>query len=123
MSNAEGLLAFHMSAKGINAVREYRFAAEACGGPGRGLRGRLEKEGLRDWRADFAILERRLLVEVEGGGWTGGRHTRGVGFSNDLLKYDAALRLGFSVYRCDPEMIRSGRAIETILMILGRKAA
>lgn len=122
MSDAEVLLALHMRANGIEAVREYRFAAEACGGAGRGLRGRLEKEGLRDWRADFAILARRLLVEVEGGGWTGGRHTRGVGFSNDLQKYDSAMRLGWTVYRCDPEMIRSGRAIETILMILGREA-
>lgn len=123
MSEAEATLALHLRANGIEAVREYRFAAEACGGTGRGLRGRLEVAGLRDWRSDFAILEHRLLIEVEGGGWSGGRHTRGKGFAEDLLKYEAALRLGWSVYRCDPEMIRSGRAIETVLMFLGRKAA
>ncbi|MEE4461063.1 hypothetical protein V2S84_02750 [Azotobacter chroococcum] len=123
MSEAEATLALHLRANGIEAVREYRFAAEACGGAGRGLRERLEAEGLRDWRADFAILERRLLIEVEGGAWNGGRHTRGKGFAEDLRKYEAALRLGWTVYRCDPEMIRSGRAIETVLMFLGRKAA
>lgn len=123
MSEAEATLALHLRANGIEAVREYRFAAEACGGAGRGLRERLEAAGLRDWRADFAIPERRLLIEVEGGGWTRGRHTRGTGFAEDLRKYEAALRLGWTVYRCDPEMIRSGRAIETVLMFLGRKAA
>ena len=123
MSEAEATLALHLRANGIKADREYRFAAEACGGTGRGLRGRLDAAGLRDWRADFAILGHRLLVEVEGGGWIGGRHSRGKGFAEDLLKYEAALRLGWTVYRCDPEMIRSGRAIETVLMFLGRKAA
>lgn len=123
MSEAEATLALHLRANGIEAVREYRFAAEACGGAGRGLRARLDAAGLRDWRADFAIPGHRLLIEVEGGAWSGGRHTRGKGFAEDLLKYEAALRLGWTVYRCDPEMIRSGRAIETVLMFLGRKAA
>lgn len=123
MSEAEATLALHLRANGIEAVREYRFAAEACGGAGRGLRERLEAAGLRDWRSDFAILEHRLLIEVEGGGWSGGRHSRGKGFAEDLRKYEAALRLGWVLYRCDPEMIRSGRAIETVLMFLGRKAA
>lgn len=120
MSAAEDLLTLHLRANGIEAVREYRFAAEACGGAGRGLRARLDSAGLRDWRADFAILEHRLLIEVEGGGWKNGRHNRGKGFAEDLLKYDAAMRLRWTVYRCDPEMIKSGHAIQTILILLER---
>lgn len=124
MSKPEDTLALHLRAEGIEAIREYRFAAEACGGPGKGLRERLAAAGLSDWRADFALPDHRLLIEVEGGGWVHGRHNTGAGFAADLKKYDAAARLGWRVYRCDPAMIKSGRAIETIriLMQQGRAA-
>lgn len=114
MIAGEEAMALHLRAHGIQFEREYRFAAEAAGGTGKGLRDRLARAGLRDWRADFALIGHRLLIEVEGGGWTGGRHTRGAGFEGDLEKYDAAMRLGFTVYRCSPAMVKSGRAIETI---------
>ena len=103
---------------GIYHVKEYRFGAEAAGGAGKGLKARLAASGLRDWRADFAILDAMLLIEIEGGGWTGGRHTSGKGFADDLRKYDAAARLGYSVYRCDPAMVSSGMALESIKIIL-----
>lgn len=121
MSAAEETLALHMRAHGIQFVREHRFGAEACGGTGKGLRARLEAAGLRDWRFDMAMPDIKLAIEVEGGGWTGGRHTRGTGFEGDLKKYDAATRLGWTVYRCSPAMVKSGRAIETIKIIMGLK--
>lgn len=123
MSKPEDDLALHLRASGIECAREYRFGAAACGGPGKGLRERLAAAGLSDWRADFALLDHRLLIEVEGGGWTGGRHTRGPGFAADLKKYDAAARLGWRVYRCDPAMIKSGRALETILILMQQRGA
>ena len=123
MSAAEGLLMLHIQAsEAVNRLewlREHRFGAEACGGTGKGLRERLAASGLRDWRFDFACPELMLAVEVEGGGWAGGRHTRGAGFAADLAKYDAAMRLGWTVYRCDTAMVRSGRAIETIEILAG----
>lgn len=118
MSKPEDLLAAHLKFHKVEAHPEYRFGAIAAGGPGRGLRDRLARAGLRDWRFDFAFPAEKVAVEIEGGAWTGGRHTTGTGFSEDLKKYDAAMRLGWSVYRCDPGMVRSGRAIETILMLL-----
>ena len=117
-NEAEDLLEQQLLDAGIYHVKEYRFGAEASGGTGKGLKARLAATGLRDWRADFAILDAMLLIEVEGGGWTGGRHTNGAGFANDLRKYDAAARLGYAVYRCDPAMVKSRAALETIQIII-----
>lgn len=122
MSAAEELLAAQLSEAGIEFAREYRFIAMATGGIGKGCKERIRASGCRDWRADFAVLDSFLLIEVEGGAWTGGRHTRGKGFADDLVKYDAATRLGWTIYRCDPAMVRSGRALDTIKLIIQQRA-
>lgn len=120
-SAAEETLALHLRTTGHVFEREYRFAAVTVGGTGKGCRQRLMQEGLKDWRFDFAIPDCKFAVEVEGGAHVGGRHVRGPGFHADLLKYEAAQRLGWTVYRCDPQMIRSGRALQTITMLLGKR--
>lgn len=122
MSSAEDMLALHLRDAGIDFVREYRFGAEACGGAGKGLRARLDAAGLRDWRFDFAIIEHKIAIEVEGGGWMKkSRHTSGAGFHGDLLKYQAAARLGWAVYRCDPAMVKSGDAVKTVKILVGMR--
>jgi very-short-patch-repair endonuclease len=72
----------------------------------------------RKWRADFAFVAQKLLVEIEGGIWTGGRHTRGSGFEKDVEKYNAATVLGFRVLRFTGSMVKSGVAIETVIAAL-----
>ena len=127
MSKPEERLALHLRTTGLSWEREYRFAAMATGGTGKGVRQRLRVADMRDWRFDFALPARRIAVEVEGGAWLserGGksRHTTGAGFAADLRKYDAAARLGWYVYRCDPSMIRTGQALDTINQLLLRVA-
>jgi len=63
------------------AVTEYQFAPP------------------RRWRFDVAIPNEKIAIELEGGIFTGGRHTRGVGFLNDMEKYNAATALGWRVLR------------------------
>ena len=118
-SPLEGLLAFqlqHMNCP--KPISEYRFAAMAVGGTGKGLRARLSNANLQDWRFDLAWPETMFAVEIEGGIWTGGRHTRGKGFEADLIKYGAAQLLGWTVYRCGSTLVKSGQAAVTIARLL-----
>lgn len=53
----------------------------------------------RRWRFDVAWPTLKIAVELEGGIFGRGRHTRGSGYSADCDKYNAAQRLGWDVYR------------------------
>lgn len=72
----------------------------------------------RRWAFDFAWLSERVAVEVEGGVWTSGRHTRGAGFSADCEKYNEATGDGWRVLRVTAEHIDNGRALQWLNRLL-----
>jgi len=57
---------------------------------------------VRKWRFDYAIPSLKIAIEVEGGAFTGGRHTRGKGFIADMEKYNTATSMGWRLIRCTP---------------------
>ena len=59
----------------------------------------------RRWRLDFAFIESKVAVELDGGTWTKGRHTRGAGYRGDCEKLNAATALGWRVFRCTAGML------------------
>ncbi len=63
---------------------------------------------LRKWRFDWAWPELRIALEVDGGVYVQGRHTRGKGFTEDCRKINRATELGWVVYRFTPEMLKAG---------------
>ena len=69
----------------IECVKEYRFDAK------------------RKWRIDYAIPKHKIAIEVEGGVWTNGRHTRASGFLRDIEKYNAMAVSGWILIRVTPE--------------------
>ena len=108
-STAEILLMKHMEELGIGYEREYRFHRE------------------RKWRFDFAIgafewSSGPYAIEIEGGAWTQGRHTRGKGFIEDIRKYNEAARLGWTVIRFTPSMIEAGESKTFLADLFGRQA-
>ena len=72
----------------------------------------------RKWRFDRAWPAKvgGIAVEVDGGVHAGGRHTRGRGFEADLEKLNAAVLLGWTVFRFTPQMIqeRPGYVLATL---------
>ena len=118
MSKLEDLLLTQIKVMGIpHPEQEYRFAAIHVG-MGRAIRKRLLIAGLKDYRFDFCWPDLMLAVEVEGGIFVNGRHTRGKGFEDDMLKYHHAQRLGFTVYRCGSRLIKSGQAVQLIKALI-----
>ena len=127
-SPAETLLAVQLEQDGIHEAgrtielpvyeREFRFAPP------------------RRWRADFMIVARptwnamlekwdtnRILVEIDGGGYVAGRHSRGAGIEKDAEKQSAAAILGYRVIRVTPRQVEDGRALLWIRAALGLEEA
>lgn len=94
-----------MPSKRKSSELEERFARlwDASGGAPLLREYRFDKS--RRWRADFASESARVLIEVEGGVWRGGRHTNPQGFINDAEKYLAATLQGWSVIRLVGEQL------------------
>lgn len=65
----------------------------------------------RRWRFDFAIVSLKIAIEVEGGVYSNGRHTRGKGFIEDCYKYNAAAVLGWRVLRYTSEHLKNPFAV------------
>jgi very-short-patch-repair endonuclease len=72
----------------------------------------------RRWRADFAWPVHKLLVEVQGGIWTGGKHNRGAGMEVDMEKHNEALIGGWRVFQFSASTIKSGRALQYLELVL-----
>jgi hypothetical protein len=72
----------------------------------------------RLWRFDYAWLEEKVALEVEGGVWTEGRHVRGTGYLGDMAKYNEAAILGWFVLRCTPKDIETGAIFPLLKKIL-----
>ncbi|HEX6940702.1 MAG TPA: hypothetical protein VF158_14900 [Longimicrobiales bacterium] len=77
----------------------------------------------RHWRFDYAWPDEHVALEVEGGAWTQGRHTRGKGFTADIEKYNEAAASGWTVLRCTPEQLCSPRTVEWIRRAVEARAA
>lgn len=66
----------------------------------------------RRYRIDYAFLEARLAVEIQGQIWRKGGHTSGRGITRDAEKYNALTCIGWKLLIITPEMINDGSALE-----------
>lgn len=62
----------------------------------------------RKWRLDAAYPDRKIGIEVHGGVWTQGRHTRGDGFERDREKMNEAQIMGWKVLEYSTGQVRDG---------------
>ena len=62
----------------------------------------------RRWRFDWAFVGPKLALEVQGGIFTQGRHTRGAGLLKEFDKLNSAAALGWRVCFVTPTQMRNG---------------
>ena len=73
----------------------------------------------RKWRADFAHVESRTLIEVEGGIYVQGRRNRPQGFAADAEKYLEAALAGWRVVRLADPLITAPMVERLIAFVRG----
>ena len=100
----ERFLSLWQEAGGLPLLREYKFHPK------------------RRWRADFAHVDTKTLIEVEGGVYNHGRHTPPLGFLADAEKYLTATLDGWTVFRLTAPQLTPA-IIEQILSYVRHRAA
>ena len=68
----------------------------------------------RKWRFDYAYPDKKVAIEIDGGSFTNGRHTRPLGFQNDLEKFNEAAILGWRVLKFIPQELNSMKTVDKI---------
>ena len=76
-----GMISSALKILGVEHEREYKFLHD------------------RRFKFDIALPKQKIAVEFEGGIFSGGRHTRGKGYSNDAKKYNLAAMHGWKLLR------------------------
>jgi very-short-patch-repair endonuclease len=95
-SNADIALGWQLKVRGLPPVTpEFRFSPP------------------RQWRYDYAFVPQKVAVEIEGGTYVGGRHTREPAFELDCIKY-AEAAAGWLVLRVTTGMVEDRRALALI---------
>ncbi len=74
----------------------------------------------RKWRFDFLHEQSQVVLEVEGGVYSGGRHTRGSGFVKDIEKYNTATLMGYRVLRCVPNDVCMQETVDMMKEAIAR---
>ena len=72
----------------------------------------------RRWRFDYAWPEHKLALEVQGGIWTKGRHTRGAAMLKEWEKLNTAAEMGWRILYCQPKELLKEQMALTIVHAL-----
>lgn len=104
-SHLEERMALWLEREGLpRPVRQLRFAKAALG---------------RQWMFDFAWPELGLALEVDGGSFMAkGAHNTGLAMMSNAQKNNAALLLGWRVFRVTDRMFRDGEAFTVAKALL-----
>lgn len=93
--------AFFVEAGLPEPVREFRFHA------------------VRRWRFDYCFPVHRVALEVQGGIFVNGRHSRGAALLKEWEKLNTAAGMGWRVLFCQPKDLCAFATVEMLATALG----
>jgi len=102
----------HSQSKRIHALFEQQLQAEKIG-----YVTEYKFHEKRKWRFDFALIfpyTNYVAIELEGGYFVRGGHSRGAAQIRDNEKFNEAALLGWKILRFTPQQITKGEAIRFI---------
>jgi len=76
---------------------------------------------VRKWRFDYAWVDIKVALEIHGGIFTNGRHTRGKGFSEDKVKMNSAQLLGWTVIEATTAQVKNGQMLKWITQAIANR--
>jgi len=87
-SKLEAAFAFALKVVDVEMVQQYKFYPK------------------RRWLLDFAAVDVKVGVEIDGGEFANGAHNRGVRMANDYEKRNNATELGWAIFQLTGGMVR-----------------
>jgi very-short-patch-repair endonuclease len=66
----------------------------------------------RKWRCDFFLPAFKTAIEIQGGLFVGGRHSRGAGYVKDMEKFRELAKAGHRLLMFTPQEVNKGFAKE-----------
>lgn len=108
--------------------KKYRLWCQANGLPMPVFEYQFAKETFRrHWRWDICWPDvdgdGGVSVEVDGGAWTQGRHTRGAGFIEDQKKRAAGVQLGWRILNVTPDRLHAADTLSALKSLLLNQVA
>lgn len=81
----------------------------------------------RRWKFDFAWPDLRIAIEIQGGIYVQGRHSRGAAMEQEYEKLNAATKAGWRVFLFGPGAVKqpkrgSSRALEVMWEVLHERS-
>ena len=78
----------------------------------------------RRWRLDyfFDTGDVKIALEVEGGVWVRGRHTRGSGFVKDMEKYNQVAAYGIFLLRVQPKDLLTMDTVNLVKQVIASQS-
>lgn len=77
----------------------------------------------RRFRCDFAWDAARVVVEVQGGVFVAGRHSRGLGQVTDMEKFNLLTLAGWRVLQVTPRQVGDGTLRDLLARVFREQAA
>jgi very-short-patch-repair endonuclease len=72
----------------------------------------------RKYRLDLAFPAQKVGIEIEGGVFSQGAHSRPLGIIRDMSKHNLLILSGWRVLRYTPDQVKQGEAIEGLKSLL-----